>query len=168
MKITEQGEMRSFHFANPDLAVRYLEQTLGAAIARSCEACDGAQGDDARRPAEPASCRRMRRRQRRGYSGLVDDPGPWFFTQATPFDADRGPQHREPPDQAQARDAPSLTRLRAIPWVFAWSQCRLVLTGWYGVGAALARGVEERGADALRALPRARSRFLATSSTTCR
>ena len=42
-----------------------------------------------------------------------------------------------------------IANLRAIPWVFAWSQNRSGLTGWYGVGTALRRGIEAHGLDAM-------------------
>src|SRR5690606_11505955 len=44
--------------------------------------------------------------------------------------------------------------LRAIPWVFAWSQNRSGLTGWYGVGHALERGIERHGLDAMTEMAR--------------
>jgi phosphoenolpyruvate carboxylase len=45
-------------------------------------------------------------------------------------------------------------RLRAIPWVFAWSQCRCTLPGWYGLGSGLETGIAELGLDGMREMAR--------------
>lgn len=47
-----------------------------------------------------------------------------------------------------------IANLRAIPWVFAWSQNRSGLTGWFGIGHALQRGIDEYGLDAMREMAR--------------
>ncbi len=133
-KLTEQGEVRAHHFANPDLAVRYLEQTVGAALLTRWEARFGEE-----RPAPlPADLlERLEARSHAAYRALVDDPGlvP-FFLQATPYEVIARLNIASRPAR-RGGAAFELSQLRAIPWVFAWSQCRAVITGWYGVGAAL-------------------------------
>jgi len=64
-----------------------------------------------------------------------------FFSQATPIDLLEASRIGSRP--ARRTGARSFADLRAIPWVFSWSQARFVLTGWYGVGSALARLREE-------------------------
>ena len=58
-----------------------------------------------------------------------------FFRQATPIDAIETSKIGSRP--AKRTGANSLADLRAIPWVFSWSQCRFYMTSWYGIGTAL-------------------------------
>ncbi len=81
---------------------------------------------------------------RRAYRALVhDDPGfAAFFRAITPIaelsDLRLGSRPAARGRAGAARgDAPSIDSLRAIPWTFAWSQSRINLPGWYGLGAAL-------------------------------
>ena len=140
MKITEQGEVRAFHFANPDLAIRYMEQTVGAALFVRHEARTGA-GADLPSPGKPswAVMDVLARESQRAYRELIDAEGlVLFFTQATPFEQISRLNIASRPAKRRGGGAPGLADLRAIPWVFAWSQSRHVITGWYGVGSALA------------------------------
>ncbi|MFW5921528.1 MAG: phosphoenolpyruvate carboxylase, partial [Polyangiales bacterium] len=140
MKITEQGETRAFHFGNPDLATRYLEQTLGAAFAKRCEARSVPNGErEMPRPLLAA----LARDSHAAYRELVEDDGLIrYFRQTTPLSQISGLNIASRPSK-RGREAPGLEDLRAIPWVFAWSQSRHVVTGWYGVGAALERALEQ-------------------------
>lgn len=146
MKITEQGEMRAYNFANPDLAVRYLEQTLGAALVARYEARNAP-------PPAPADEGRLLGRlaelSQRTYQSLVGDPKlVAYFREATPFDQIAALNIASRP--SKRRDgAPGLSDLRAIPWVFSWSQSRHVLTGWFGVGSAFEALLEEEGGEEL-------------------
>jgi phosphoenolpyruvate carboxylase len=76
---------------------------------------------------------------RRAYRALVyDDPGfAGFFARMTPIDEIASLQLGSRPARRAARDRRSIDDLRAIPWVFAWSQARVELPAWYGFGAAL-------------------------------
>jgi phosphoenolpyruvate carboxylase len=94
------------------------------------------------------------------YRALVSDGDAFvaYFRDATPIDViERMSLGSRPARRggAQIRD------LRAIPWVFAWTQSRCVLTGWYGLGSALEHGVREFGVDAMREMARD-WRFLAS------
>ena len=148
MKITEQGEMRSYNFANPDLAARYLEQTLGAALAARHEAKVGAH---ARPAGEAELLERLAAASQRAYRAFVEDPEVvTFFQQATPLSQIAALNLASRPSKRRGKVA-GVSDLRAIPWVFAWSQSRYVLTGWYGVGSALEEvSRESSGAEALR------------------
>jgi phosphoenolpyruvate carboxylase len=147
VKITEQGEMRAANFAHPDLALRYLEQTVGAALRARWEALDVLQGS-APPPSSPEHrglSGELAEASQRAYRALVERPALLtYFTQATPFEfvAELNIASRPSKRKAGTLD---LSSLRAIPWVFSWSQSRHVLTGWYGVGTAIAEVLAEPG-----------------------
>lgn len=142
MKITEQGETRAFHFAHPDLAVRYLEQTVGAAIVARYEAIHAPP------PAiegERAMLARLAEHSREAYRDLTRDEGlVRYFRETTPLEQIAALNIASRPSR-RGRETATIDDLRAIPYVFAWSQSRHIITGWYGVGYALAKVAEESG-----------------------
>jgi phosphoenolpyruvate carboxylase len=152
LKITEQGETRAAHFANPDLAARYLEQTLSAVLASEVEARRSSPVLEDRYAATLA---KLAERSFVSYRDLVDDPALLqFFWEATPIEA-IGTLNMGSRPAKRGKEAPnSLADLRAIPWVFAWSQSRAVITGWYGVGSALEAVLAEDGLELLREMYR--------------
>jgi phosphoenolpyruvate carboxylase len=156
-RITEQGEMRAHNFANPDLAVRYLEQTVGAAARVRFEQ---ARALPPRPAGEEELLARLAASSRAAYRALVEDPRlvP-YFREATPFARIAALNIASRPAR-RAGGTAGVSSLRAIPWVFAWSQSRHVLTGWFGVGAALSEMLaNDRDAGRLRGTL-ASSRFL--------
>jgi phosphoenolpyruvate carboxylase len=140
IRITEQGETVSARYGDPELAVRSLEQTLSAVLLASAR----------EQPPVPAAWRaemeRMAGRSRERYRALVyDDPDfPRFFEQATPLAELTSLNIGSRPSK---RTAGGIEALRAIPWVFAWTQNRLLLPSWYGAGAALSEGSLELQRD---------------------
>jgi phosphoenolpyruvate carboxylase len=132
IRITEQGETVSARYGHPELAVRSLEQTTSAVLLASRR--PGPEVPDDWRTTMDALAARSRER----YRGLVyDDPDFWsFFEQVTPI-AELGRLNigSRPPSRAGGGGVESL---RAIPWVFAWTQNRVLLPSWYGAGSALA------------------------------
>ncbi len=151
LKLTEQGEVIAANYADPAIARRHLEQLTGAALIASTPEHDAAAADALREGgpllAELADTARV------AYRALVhDDPGfAAFFRDITPItelsDLRLGsrPAARGRTAAAGAggaagaavAEAPSIDALRAIPWTFAWSQSRINLPGWYGLGSAL-------------------------------
>lgn len=144
-KITEQGEVRAFHFSNPDLAERYLEQTLGAAFAVRHEARAGVAVQSERERLELTA---LAEDSHAAYRDLVDDEGlvPFFQT-ATPFAHIAELNIASRPAKRRAGEL-TLEHLRAIPWVFSFSQSRAVITGWYGVGKAFGAQLSTPGGEA--------------------
>ncbi len=143
VRITEQGEIISAKYGSERTARRNLEALVSATLEASLlEVDDLTDPDGARRiMAEIALLSRQK------YAELVhEDPGfiP-YFTQSTPL-AEIGALNigSRPTSRRQTK---SVSDLRAIPWVLAWSQSRVMLPGWFGVGSALATWVGE-GEDA--------------------
>ncbi|KQU02994.1 phosphoenolpyruvate carboxylase [Rhodococcus sp. Leaf7] len=133
LRITEQGEVIAAKYAEPRLARRNLETLLAATIESTLLDVEGL-GDDA----EPAYALLddLAARAQAAYGALVHEtPGfVEYFRMSTPV-AEIGelnigsrPASRKPTN--------SVYDLRAIPWVMSWSQSRVMLPGWYGVGTA--------------------------------
>jgi len=172
LKLTEQGEVIAAHYADATIACRELEQMTNAVLVASTPeherqlAALVAEG----RPIMDE----LAERARVAYRALVWEEPEFarFFRDTTPISeisalrlgsrpAARGRLERERPGPgdrgaAAAGDevVPSLADLRAIPWVFAWSQSRLDLPGWYGLGSALEGYRAAHGDRALDALGR--------------
>ena len=144
LRVTEQGEVIHRKYGIRALALRNLEQATGAVLRASLRP----------RPPEPREDRwraiaaELAQVSRAHYRALVHerDDFPAYFRAATPIDVIERLRLGSRPSK---RREGGIEALRAIPWVFAWSQNRSGLTGWYGVGTALARGIETHGRDAL-------------------
>jgi phosphoenolpyruvate carboxylase len=149
LRLTEQGEVVHRKYGIRALALRNLEQATAAVLQASLRP----------RPADPREARwreiaaELAGAARAHYRGLVyDDPRfDDYFRAATPIDVIERLHIGSRP--SRRRDA-GIRGLRAIPWVFAWAQNRSGLTAWYGVGRALARGVERHGREALAEMAR--------------
>jgi phosphoenolpyruvate carboxylase len=141
LKLTEQGEVIAANYSDPAIARRHLEQLTGAALIASTPEHDAAA---ARALVEGAPLlAELADTARAAYRALVhDDPGfAAFFRDITPIaelsDLRLGSRPAARGRAAGGEDPPSIDALRAIPWTFAWSQSRINLPGWYGLGAAL-------------------------------
>jgi len=145
-RATEQGEIVGAKFGLRGIATRTLEVTLGALLERT------AGGDPARAPTdeERAIAATLGEASRARYRAFVhDEPDfPALFTGMTPLDVIERLGIGSRP--ARRRRMRGVGDLRAIPWVFAWTQCRAVLPGWFGVGTGLAAAVEAHGLPAVR------------------
>jgi phosphoenolpyruvate carboxylase len=138
IKITEQGEVLASKYSLPELALYNLEQVASAVIKTSL--MFGSIDD-----IEPWNevMEDLSDRSRRHYRALVYDCPDLvnFFHQVTPIDEISHLQiSSRPARRGGKRD---LASLRAIPWVFSWTQSRFLLPSWYGVGAALQEFVAE-------------------------
>ena len=145
LRLTEQGEVAFARYAHPGIAHRHLEQTIHAVFrATLLPSPEGGHDDwaaemEALSPLALASYRRL----------VYDDPDfVRYFHEATPIDAITGLRIGSRPARREQSDR--IEDLRAIPWVFSWTQSRHGLPGWYGLGGAYAAQVEGKGEEARR------------------
>lgn len=135
LKLTEQGETISFNYGLPGLAYRNLEAALAATLLSAFPALAGAQAPGGAREQLGRLCEWAHA----VYRALVrEEVGfPDFFRAFTPIDElallEIGSRPARRPDGGEV-----LRSLRAIPWVFAWTQNRCLLPAWYGCGSAFA------------------------------
>ena len=156
MKLTEQGEVISQKFGLLPIAERSLEVLLAATLLHGF--------DDWRRALPAERVRRYREtmdtlaaRALPVYRGLVhEDPALFeFFQQATPVRELAHVHFGSRPVYREGK-ANSIEGIRAIPWVFGWTQTRLLLPGWLGVGTALESVLAEpEGLETLQAMAEA-------------
>ncbi|HEY5656583.1 MAG TPA: phosphoenolpyruvate carboxylase, partial [Myxococcota bacterium] len=158
IKLTEQGEVVSSKYGSVPSAVHNLELLLAATLEATLECEIGG----ARRRIPRAWGERMLRSadaSREAYRALVyETPGfVEFFYAMTPIEQIAGLDIGSRP--TSRTDTRRIEALRAIPWTFAWNQCRVLLPSWYGVGTGLeaalaAEGSRERGMTHLRVMYR--------------
>ncbi len=152
LRLTEQGEVIHRKYGIRALALRNLEQATGAVIRASLRP----------RPPEPREERwralagELALHSRQVYRELVHDrPGfVEYFREATPIDVIERLKLGSRPSKRAAGAQAGAQSLRAIPWVFAWSQNRSGFTAWYGVGSALALAVEREGRESIAEMAR--------------
>lgn len=150
LRLTEQGEVIHRKYGIRAIAVRNLEQATGAVLRATL------------RPRQPepreAGWREMAAfiagAARAHYRGLVYETEGFvpYFRDATPIDVIERLRIGSRP--SKRGNAGGVSSLRAIPWVFAWSQNRCGLTAWLGVGTGLAAGIEKYGHDAVAEMAR--------------
>ncbi|NQX10677.1 phosphoenolpyruvate carboxylase [Microbacteriaceae bacterium VKM Ac-2855] len=135
-KLTEQGEVIFARYGNPDIATRHIEQVAAATLLASSPTVGARNAAAATEFAAVAET--MDRESRRRFFELVKADGfaPWF-ARVTPQE-EVGLLALGSRPARRGLSVESLADLRAIPWVFAWTQARINLTGWFGLGTALA------------------------------
>jgi len=129
LRLTEQGEVIASKYADPEGGRRNLETLAAASLEASFR-----KVNDKKRHGEIAE--ELSARAFEAYRALVGTPGfVEYFRASTPIAeiADLNIGSRP----ASRRLSERIEDLRAIPWVFSWSQCRLMLPGWYGFGTAI-------------------------------
>jgi phosphoenolpyruvate carboxylase len=135
-KVTEQGEVVFARYGNPAIARRHVEQVTSAVLAASTEQVERratAAAEEYRGVADVISAA-----ARDTYAALVGADGfAAWFARVSPLQEIGSLRIGSRPAR-RGGVAQDLSGLRAIPWVFAWSQTRINLPGWYGLGSGLA------------------------------
>lgn len=134
MRFTEQGEVISFRYARPFIARRHLEQIVNAVLQTAYDTqCDVGCSRQMQELME-----RIANQSMQTYRKLIDDEQLWqWYKQITPIEhIGRLPIASRPVSRVSAREV-RFDDLRAIPWVFSWTQPRYNLPGWYGAGTAI-------------------------------
>lgn len=143
-RVTEQGEMIRFKFGLPGIAVQSLRLYTSAVLEATLLPPPAPQ------PQWRETVQRLADRSVTIYRGVVREEPQFveYFRQATPEqELARLPLGSRP---AKRRSQGGIETLRAIPWIFAWTQTRLMLPAWLGAGQALAEAIDNGEADQLR------------------
>jgi phosphoenolpyruvate carboxylase len=138
LKLTEQGETVSFKYGLPGLAERNLEAAVAATLLTSFPREAGLSASET---ADRDTMDALSATAQHAYRSLVwEDPGfAPFFRAFTPVrELALLPLGSRPLLRPEAAASGELEALRAIPWVFAWTQNRTLLPAWYGCGTAFA------------------------------
>ncbi len=143
LRLTEQGEVVNQSYGLRPIAMRTLERTFASVALATAHA--------GQRPPLPptflAAMQTIAMRSMAAYRELIFGSGQFFeyFRAATPLDVIERMHIGSRP--AARADGSGVHALRAIPWVFAWTQSRHMLPGWFGFGSGLSVALEQHGAD---------------------
>ena len=151
IRITEQGEIISSKYSNGEVGRRNLETLVSATL----EASLLEEQTPAPDPAYLETMEALSAAAYKAYRGLVYETDGFvqYFWSSTVITEIATLNIGSRP--ASRKKTQAIEDLRAIPWVFSWAQCRLMLPGWYGFGSAVAgllRGRAREGLDRLRAM----------------
>jgi len=144
IKITEQGEVLASKYSLPELALYHLETMTTAVIQSSLLGSGFDRVEPWNQIMEELSAR-----SRTVYKALIYEEPDFvdFFHSVTPVDVisqlQIGSRPSKRPGKGAAGKKKDMSSLRAIPWVFSWTQSRFLLPAWYGVGSALQGFLEQ-------------------------
>jgi phosphoenolpyruvate carboxylase len=135
LRLTEQGEVLADRYDDPIIAHRHLEQI----VSMSMLACGKPASKD--KDEWGIAMEKLADTSFQKYRELVEQPDfVEFFRLATPITEVEQLQIGSRP--ARRQSGSSLADLRAIPWVFSWTQCRCLIPAWYGIGSAVIKLLE--------------------------
>jgi phosphoenolpyruvate carboxylase len=148
IRFTEQGEVISFRYANPDIAHRHIEQVVNAVFRTTAKAHYKDQTVWQMFPGIADVIHGVANASMKRYRELIDDPKFWaWYTRITPIEhISRLPIASRPVSRKTGSEV-DFSSLRAIPWVFAWTQVRYNVPGWFGVGQALKSAIDAHGIE---------------------
>ena len=145
IRFTEQGEVISFRYASKPIAQRHLEQVVNAMMKSTGRFRKGLHQQSVP-PDETYSdlMEAISTASMQSYRTLIDDPAFWsWYIQTTPIAHISHLPIASRPISRKSSDEVDFEGLRAIPWVFAWTQPRYNVPGWYGVGSGLAQAIKD-------------------------
>ena len=145
LRVTEQGEVIAAKYSNPELGRRNLEILAAATLEATLLPAE----QDAPHAEWLAALETLSARAYRAYRGLVYETDGFerYFWESTVIAEIANLNLGSRP--ASRTKSTRIEDLRAIPWVFGWSQCRLMLPGWYGFGSAVTAFLAERPDDGM-------------------
>jgi len=141
IRFTEQGEIISFRYSLPDITRRHLEQVVNA-VAR----VTGGEGQKEIKKGDETEVimDKISEGSMKAYRDLIDDPEFWeWFKGITPVEHIGNLPIASRPVSRGGDQGLQFENLRAIPWVFGWTQVRYNVPGWYGLGASLGPMLEK-------------------------
>ena len=143
LRVTEQGEIINEKYGLRGIALRTLEQTTGSVALAT--AMPTHRGNDM--PDWHEMMDLIADQSRKTYRKLIYDTPEFYryFRTATPIDVIERMRIGSRP--SSRRSMAGIEDLRAIPWVFSWTQSRFILPGWYGLGTGLKKAVDEFGRE---------------------
>ena len=149
LRLTEQGEVIAAKYANRDIGRRNLEALFAATVRATSDDAGRADEREFHAAMEELSASAMAAYRNLVYEtpGFVD-----YFRATTPIVEISELNIGSRP--ASRKKSSAIEDLRAIPWVFSWAQCRVMLPGWYGFGAAVAEYAKKNGDEGWELLSR--------------
>ncbi|HEY9316544.1 phosphoenolpyruvate carboxylase [Achromobacter deleyi] len=151
IRLTEQGEVIQSKYKDAEVGRWHLELLVAATLESSlAPRAEATSAEDAHMAHHGPAMSFMSDMAQRTYRGLVYDTPRFaeYFFAATPISEIAGLNIGSRP--ASRKKGQRIEDLRAIPWGFSWAQCRLMLTGWYGMGSAIEAYLETGAPDAPR------------------
>lgn len=145
LRVTEQGEIINEKYGLRGIALRTLEQMTGSVALAT--AMPRHRGND--QPEWHEMMDVIAAESRRAYRKLIYETANFYeyFRKATPIDLIERMRIGSRP--SSRRQQSGVEDLRAIPWVFSWTQARFLLPGWYGIGSGLRQAIHQFGDEAI-------------------
>jgi phosphoenolpyruvate carboxylase len=140
LRLTEQGEVVNHSYGLRPIAMRTLERTFASVALATANAAEASKVT----PDQNAAMRTIARYSLKAYRDLIFSEQFFeYFRAATPLDVIERMHIASRP--ATRAGGTGVQALRAIPWVFAWTQSRHMLPGWFGFGSGLQAAVDQHG-----------------------